>query len=358
MSEKLQKLPLKIKDLLKKGDLAQSKKLFSGCDPNATIDFGSNIFSLSPLPEEFASWAKEQGADINFRDHHGQTPIFHLIRKDADVSLLIKLGADIEAVGPGGYTPLHAAAARGSKKAMRALLKAGAKIDAQTKDFDGYGHFTPLETALCESDLSCTKKYDVCKFLLDHGAQISDRSRRFVSAFSETFHRHNAGKEVTKFLQNQTDGLEKLCKLFDAEMLRETSFHDGVSPIILTTVGGFTNNFEELWNFLVPPSGRAQTAQGEVIRIAGRIEDELLRNGGLNWDEDYRKMLYTFREYFRLTNPSEEPDEAVEEIVEALKDGDVNDGMICRLRYCALHWVEANPEVRPLLDLAEADYTR
>ncbi|MDE5892259.1 MAG: hypothetical protein K2H45_04970, partial [Acetatifactor sp.] len=93
----------------------------------------------------------------------------------------------------------------------------------------------------------------------------------------------------------------------------------------------------------------AQTAQGEVIRIAGRIRDELMRNGGMNWDEDYRKMLYTVREYFRLTEWD------VDEIIDALKDGDVHDVMILRLCYCALHWVEANPEVRPLL---EADYKR
>ena len=353
MAEK--RLPHEIQDLLKAVNIEEAKRLFSGCEPNATGYFGSNIFSLMPMPREFAFWAKEQGADINFRDRHGKTPIFEIARRDGDISLLIELGAEIEAVSPKGCTPLHIAAARGCKKAVRALLKAGADIDAQTKDFGGFGHFTPLETVLYESDLGCTKKYDLCKILLDHGAKKTDRCRLFVSAFAETFHRHNAGKKVTKFLQNQEAALEKLCEMFDAEMLQAASFHDGVSPVILTTVGGFKDNFEELWNFLVPPRGRAQTAQGEVIRIAGRIEDELMRNGGLNWDEDYRKMLYTFRDYMRLTDPFEEPDEYLENIIDALKDGDVNDGMICRLRYCALHWVEDNPEVRPLL---EADYTR
>ena len=41
--------------------------------------------------------------------------------------------------------------------------------------------------------------------------------------------------------------------------------------------------------------------------------------------------------------------------INALMDGDVNDGMILRLCYCARHWVEANPVVIPLID---ADYTR
>ena len=33
------------------------------------------------------------------------------------------------------------------------------------------------------------------------------------------------------------------------------------------------------WDYLVPPSGQAETAQGEIIRIAGRIQHEMLDNG-------------------------------------------------------------------------------
>ena len=351
MSEKLKELPPKMEGLLKDGNIEECKRLFLECEPNATWT-SSNIFSLVPMPREFAIWAKEQGADINFRDRYGKTPIFETARRDGDISLLIELGADINAVDPDGCTPLHIAAARGCKKAVRALLKAGAEIDAQTKDYDGYGHFTPLEQVLYEADLSSIGKYDISKILLDRGAKMTDRSRQFVSAFSEVFHRHNSGQKVSKSLQNQAAALENLCKLFEVECLKATAFHDGVSPILVTNFLGFKNNFKELWDFLVPENGRAQTAQGEVIRIAGRISDELMRNGGENWDEDYRNMLYTFRKYL---DPSEEPDEWLDEMIDALKDGDVHDGMIWRLRYCAISWVRENPEVMPLL---EADYTR
>lgn len=349
------RLPNEINDFLKAGNITESKRLFSQCEPNAVTYTGSNIFSLSPMPREFAFWAKEQGADINFIDYCGRPPIFHVIRLDGDVSLLIELGANIGAVGKDGSTPLHVAAARGRKKSMRMLLKAGAEIDALTKDYGGFGHFTPLEKVLYEPSLSCTKKYEICTYLLEHGAKVTDRSRQFVSAFSESFHRHISGKKASKSLQNQAEALEKLCTLFDAEMLRGNSFHDGVSPIILTTVGGFKNNLDELWDFLVPPSGRAKTAQGEVIRIAGRIESELMRNGGANWDEDYRKMLDTFGKYLQLANPLEDADENIEKMIDTLKDGDVDDRMILRLQYCAKNWVEENPEVIPLI---EADYRR
>lgn len=354
MEDKLQELPHEIEVCLKEGNVEECKKLFLGCDPNAVRWSGSyNIFSLMPMPREFAFWVKEQGADINFRDAYGRTPIFEIARRDGDIALMIELGADINAVDMDGCTPLHIAAARGCKKAVRTLIKAGAKIDAQTKDYNGYRHFTPLEKVLYEPSLSSIKKYDICKILLKYGAEMTERSRKFVSAFSEVFYRHNSGKKESKSLQNQKAALENLCKLFDAEMLCASAFHDGVSPIIVTDFLGYTGHFEELWKFLVPERGRAQTAQGEVIRIAGRISHELMDNGGMNWDEDYQNMLYTFLEYFRCGNPFS--DEWLDEIRDALKDGDVNDKMIYNLRISAVYWVRENPEAMPLL---EGAYTR
>ncbi len=357
MEGKLQELPNEIEVFLKDGNVEECKKLFLGCDPNAVRWPGSyNIFSLMPMPREFAFWVKEQGADINFRDQYGMTPIFEIARRDGDVALLIELGADISAVRFDGCMPLHIAAARGRKKAVRTLIKAGAETDAQTKDYNGYGHYTPLEKVLYEPALSSIKKYDICKILLKNGAEITDRSRKFVSAFSEVFYRHNSRKKGLKSFQNQEAALENLCKLFDVEKLCETTFHDGVSPIIVTDFLGYTGHFEELWKFLVPKSGRAQTAQGEVIRIAGRISHELMDNGGLNWDEDYRNMLYIFREYLHCGNPLETySDGWIDETIDALKDGDVNDKMIYRLCSEAVHWIRENPEVMPLL---EGDYTR
>lgn len=355
MAQKLQKLPHEIEVNLKEGNIEECKKLFLECEPNAISWCGSNIFSLVPMPREFAIWAKEQGADINFTDHRGQTPIFEIGRRDGDIPLLIELGANVRDVRTDGCTPLHIAAARGQKKAVRALIKAGAVVDAQTKDYDGYGHFTPLEKVLYEPDLSSIKKYDLCKILLGKGAEITERSRQFVSSFTETFHRHNAGKKALKSLQNHEAALEKLCEMFDVKMLDKTEFHDGVSPIIITNFLSFKDNFWETWDFLVPPKGRAQTAQGEVIRIAGRIHHELLGNGGINWDEDYKKMLHTFKDYCHYGNGVSWSDEMVNEIVDMLKDGYVHDGIIWRLQRCALDWVEQNPEVMPLL---EADYNR
>ena len=45
-----------------------------------------------------------------------------------------------------------------------------------------------------------------------------------------------------------------------------------------------------LWKSLVPPQGQAETLQGELIRIAGKLTDEAFRNGNMNWDAACEKM--------------------------------------------------------------------
>lgn len=56
-------------------------------------------------------------------------------REDADVvALLIARGADVNARGAMGYTPLHIAASRGNASLVERLLSSGAKAMARTED--------------------------------------------------------------------------------------------------------------------------------------------------------------------------------------------------------------------------------
>lgn len=45
-----------------------------------------------------------------------------------------------------------------------------------------------------------------------------------------------------------------------------------------------------LWDALVPKQGQADTLQGELLRIAGKLTDEAFRNGNMNWDADIERM--------------------------------------------------------------------
>lgn len=46
----------------------------------------------------------------------------------------------------------------------------------------------------------------------------------------------------------------------------------------------------------------SSTAQGKIIRNAGRIQYEFSGNGCMNWDNDFEKMLISFLKYVQLGN--------------------------------------------------------
>ena len=137
------------------------------------------------------------------------------------------------------------------------------------------------------------------------------------------------------------------------------SVHDGVSPIIVPD-GDEDKAFQALWDYLVPPRGKAQTAQGEIIRIAGRVQYEFLDNGCINWDEDFKKMLDAFLQYLQLGKGFDEEDlKTAGVLVNLIKEngdqGFIDDKLILVLCSCAMTWVKQNPEVMAPLP---AEYRR
>ena len=126
---------------------------------------------------------------------------------------------------------------------------------------------------------------------------------------------------------------------------------------ILVKEGTWEEQYEELWSFLIPSSGAAKTVQGEVIRIPGRVRDELDRNGGANWDRDYRKMLQALPQYLSLGNPLSEQELAeTKELITQVHGKDFDDEpRLDRLCQLAIAWIKQNPE--PLL-LEKTSYKR
>ncbi len=136
--------------------------------------------------------------------------------------------------------------------------------------------------------------------------------------------------------------------------------HDGISPINVPDEEDEDKLFQMLWDYLVPPCGKAQTAQGEIIRIAGRVQHEFIGNGCINWDEDFHRMLDAFLKYLRLGNGfSEEDLEIAEFYVGRVKEsGDkcfIDDQLIGILCSCAMTWVKQNPTV---IEPLKAEYIR
>lgn len=117
-----------------------------GFDVNARDNWGEtplhNAISRDYL--DIAKMLIEKGADINavstVKDTTGKTPL-HYARSDKAVRILVRKGADVNAIDRKGRTPLHYAA-EGSGSAVEELLASGADVNAK----DGEG-FTPLHYA-------------------------------------------------------------------------------------------------------------------------------------------------------------------------------------------------------------------
>lgn len=84
-------------------------------------------------------------ANVNAQDSSGNIPLLYAAGFGTSISVtaLLDAGANLNARGEGGFTPLHVAATRfGTLASLKALLDAGAEVNAQ--DEDG---LTPLHTA-------------------------------------------------------------------------------------------------------------------------------------------------------------------------------------------------------------------
>ena len=99
---------------------------------------------------------------------------------------------------------------------------------------------------------------------------------------------------------------------------------------------------KELWNMLVPQKNHAETIQGELIRIIGKIEYELLDNGAINWDDDYEKMANSISVYLSKGTPLSEElqNEAISLAKNINRDTGKND--LYRLNELIIKWILLN----------------
>ena len=267
------------------------------------------------------------------------------------VKLLLELGADIEKTNTYGNTPLHVAAQFFHPKTVALLIEKGANVNP--KNDRGQ---TPLDSVLtvCRG-IYIAQTAEIASMLLDAGAKKTSAMKEKVENIGKDFEFHREGINPD-YLQAADQGLEKLYALFGVKPVAKRITHDGVSPILVKE-GSWEEQYEELWTFLIPSSGAAKTVQGEVIRIPGRVRDELDRNGGANWDRDYRKMLQTLPQYLSLGNPlSDQELEESKQVIARIHSKESDDeASLDRLCQLAIAWIKQNPEP---ISLEKTSYKR
>lgn len=354
MAKKRVTLPKEFKDLMDEGNIEALKAVYDRCELTAH----DGRFSLcTPLhmggvPDELVIWLVEKGLDINVPDYYGATPLYRqaILGRDT-VKLLLELGADIEKPNTYGDTPLHMAAEFFHPKTVKLLIDKGADVNAK----NDMGR-TPLASVLmvCRG-IYIAQTAEIASMLVDAGAKKTSAMKEKVENIGKDFEFHREGINPD-YLEAADKGLAILYRLFDVKPVAKRITHDG-SALILVKEGTWEEQYEELWSFLIPSSGAAKTVQGEVIRIPGRVRDELDRNGGVNWDRDYRKMLQALPQYLSLGIPlSDQELEETKELVAQVHGKDFDDEpRLDRLCQLALAWIKQNPE--PLL-LEKTSYKR
>jgi hypothetical protein len=346
---KKKQLPKDFEALLAKGDLEELKSLFDTYDVNARGGvFKQTALAFHQCPDELARWLVARGADLTAGDNYGDTPLHSRARHwKGRVEVLLELGADVNHGENDRGTPLHAAAGSCNVAASGLLLQHGARVDALNREGQ-----TPLAYALKRcSNAQIERMAALAELLLTAGARQTPEMGALVTRIGTNFEFHRSG-----FNRDTVDatsaGLDKLYVLFGVPPVLRRILHDGKSPIVARSAR-WDDQYQELWDLLVPSSGPAGTIQGEVVRIAGRICDELDRNGGINWDLAYRKMADAFLTHVASGVPLAEP--LLAETRGLVADLKGKNGNPQRLREFAVTWVAENPTP---LKLAPPDYNR
>jgi hypothetical protein len=334
-------LPKDFEALLKTGDIAQLKAVFDVCDVNARGGYGKQTaLAFDKCPDELARWLVAHGADLSATDTWGNTPLHQRARsRRGSIAVLLELGADVNSASSSIGTPLHAAADSHNAENARLLLQSGARIDTVNRE-----GLTPLELALrgC-NNIDLENMVRLANVLLDAGAKKTPRLKEFVTEIGKRFEFHRSGFDP-EHVDSASTALDQLYVIFETPPVPKRVLHDGKSPIVVTA-RMWPKQHEELWELLVPSSGPAATIQGEVIRISGRIADELYRNGGGNWDADFNRMADAFLEHVRGGMPLSTQDlREAETVVAELKRTSGDSGDTRRLSELAVKWVLQNPQ--------------
>ena len=109
----------------------------------------------------------------------------------------------------------------------------------------------------------------------------------------------------------------------------------------------WTERYKELWEMLVPGSGKAKFVQGEAIRIVGRLSHEILDNGAANWDEDFCLMRDSLAE---LLSSGKSADESVISAVRKISPHSDEENFN-RIAKAVVEWILANPDPVELGDV-------
>lgn len=343
-------LPKNFSEIVEKGDVEEIKAVLSKCEPNAySSDYYKSVALMdNNLPDEITQWlVTEYGADINYAGAYGHTALSEAAQhKPERIELLLSLGADINFQKENSPTALIYAAMYYRIEGVKKLLEHGADVQMT----GGYSHYNAMEEALSRcGNANIPHMVEVAKILLAAGIAVTPAMQEKVTRIGTNFefYRDSFNPE---HLDEVDAALQELYQLFDVPPVPRLQKYDGSVPISVKGVT-WTEQYNELWDTLVPGSGKAKFLQGEVIRIVGRLRHEILDNGGMNWDADFRAM----RNHLAVLMAGGQA--ANETSLRKIKSVSprVDESILDEITAAAVKWILDNPDP---IELGEVDYKR
>ena len=343
-------LPKAFSEIVASGDVEAIKTALKKCEPNAHYSASDERTALmnTDLPEEVIRWlVTEYGADINYADKYGNTALSKAaVRKPGHLELLVSLGADVNFQKGNTPTALMYAAMYHRPNSVKELLRLGA--DAHMTG--GYLQHNALEEALshCEN-ANLPQMAEIAGILIEAGIGITDDMKKQVAGIGKNFEFYRDSFDPD-YLPVCDAGLAELYQIFDVPPVPHKRKYDGSAPI---SVRGktWTQQYNELWDLLVPGSGKAKYVQGEAIRIAGRLSHEILDNGGANWNDDFRAMRDALVEILSGGKPAEEKN--IQQVKKISPNTD--EAAFENIAKAVVQWILANSSP---VELGEVSYRR
>lgn len=353
MAKKRKTLVDNMQEIIDSGDLEAFKAVFDKCEITATNKGKTtrNILSYKGLTPAHIQFVLDNGLDVNGDAGWNRPPVAHQAYSLENLKCLIENGADVDLYLNSYYgNALHYAALGHHPEEVRNLLACGASPFVKC----GFRNHTALDEALATcQNAEIVRTLEIAKLLLEAGVGKTEESKKYVHSIGERFEfiRPDFNKD---YVEEVSAALSELYVLFDVEPVPQRVVYDGKSKIVVKAAT-WQKQHNELWNMLVPGRGRANTVQGEVIRIVGKAIYEILDNGGMNWDDEYRKMMKALIEYFHMADGLEA--ELVDEACRLAKNvsSRSDEKLLYRLNELAVKWVIANPE--PIV-LGKVEYSR
>lgn len=350
---KKKKLPSDFDLLVASHDMNSFAEFFTKYEITAT-NVGkstSNAFSYKDLSVEQAQFLMDNGLDPNIDCGFGYSAVAHQADNKDVLDLLIKNGADVNlSVKSYNGNALARACTTYNVQAVRNLLDAKASVDITC----GLDKKMLIDGVLagCQN-IYIPSALKICETLLQAGAKTSEKTKGYVEEIGKRFEffRNNISADI---LPRLDAALSELYVLFDVVPI-EPRVMNSINEEIKVKQGNWQTQYEELRQKLVPGRGKSETLQGEMIRIVGKITYEILDNGGMNWDAEYKKMANALKGYLKQ---NEKMDAAlIDEACDIAGRINTYSGKeeLYRLTELVVKWVTSNSMPKKL---GEVDYFR